>query len=198
MAKKSATTPETAITAYKAFNPDFSCRGFKFEVGKSYEVGGKIKACENGFHACENPLDVLDYYNLIDASGKVNRFGSVSLAGDNDRDGNKIASAKITIDAELTLPYFIRRGVDWVIGAAKSRATVDDGHSAKLAASGDYGVIAMCGRGNTASGAIGTHIAIAEFNGIGKPIGFAIGEIGKDGLLPDTYYKASGGKLVVA
>ena len=51
MAKKSATTPETAITAYKAFNPDFSCRGFKFEVGKSYEVGGKIKACENGFHA---------------------------------------------------------------------------------------------------------------------------------------------------
>jgi len=56
----------------------------------------------------------------------------------------------------------------------------------------------MCGRNNVASGAIGAHIAIAEFNSFGKPIGFAIGEIGKDGLLPNTYYKAKNGKLVAA
>lgn len=50
---------EQKIKAYKAFDKDLSCRGFKYKVGKEYEETGDIKACEKGFHACPYPLDVL-------------------------------------------------------------------------------------------------------------------------------------------
>ena len=52
---------EQKIKAYKAFDKDLSCRGFKYEVGKEYEETGDIKACEKGFHACPYPLDVFGY-----------------------------------------------------------------------------------------------------------------------------------------
>lgn len=53
------------IKAYKGFNPDMTCRGFKYEVGKEYEHEGHVELCESGFHACENPFDVLDFYGDI-------------------------------------------------------------------------------------------------------------------------------------
>jgi hypothetical protein len=70
------------------------------------------------------------------------------------------------------------------------------GHYAKLAVSGKNSVIAASALGCTASGADGTWISLAEFDGNGKCIGFATGCIGQDGLKPDTRYRAKGGKLV--
>ena len=48
---------ETKITAYKGFDENLSCRGFQYEVGKEYEIEGKIECCHHGFHACD-PLPV--------------------------------------------------------------------------------------------------------------------------------------------
>jgi hypothetical protein len=69
---------EQKIKAYKAFDKDLSCRGFKYEVGKEYEETGDIKACEKGFHACPYPLDVFSYYTPagsrfceVEQSGKI-------------------------------------------------------------------------------------------------------------------------------
>ena len=56
--------PHPVIASIKGFDADWTCRGFKFEIGKTYEVGGKIKACSNGFHACptdEHPLSVFEF-----------------------------------------------------------------------------------------------------------------------------------------
>lgn len=56
------------IKGFKAYNKGLVCRGFQFEEGKTYEVEGKPVRCgSNGFHACENPLDVLDYYDLCES-----------------------------------------------------------------------------------------------------------------------------------
>jgi hypothetical protein len=72
------------------------------------------------------------------------------------------------------------------------------GDYSKLAASGDYSVISASAPNCTAKGAAGTWISLAEFDGNGKCIGFATGCIGQHNLKPDTYYRASGGKLVEA
>ena len=65
------------IIAYKGFDKNLCCRGFQFKVGEEYEQQGEIKCCENGFHACTNPFDVLNYY---DVNG-TNRFCQVEQYG---------------------------------------------------------------------------------------------------------------------
>ena len=101
------------IIAYKGFNQDWTCRGYQYEVGKTYEYKGNVKACESGFHACEYPLDVLSYY-----SPAVSKFAVVKMSGETskDSDDTKIASAKITIETEINLPEMVKKAVEWIKG----------------------------------------------------------------------------------
>ncbi|ELU2945824.1 hypothetical protein QO699_003847 [Salmonella enterica] len=100
------------IVTFKGFNKDLKCRDFQFEIGKTFHHDGKVEACGSGFHACECPFDVFSYYSPADS-----RFAETISFGITDReeDGDtKIASASITIKAELTLPQFIQRGIEWI------------------------------------------------------------------------------------
>ncbi|EBK4904789.1 hypothetical protein H9A27_004727 [Salmonella enterica] len=100
------------IVTFKGFNKDLKCRDFQFEIGKTFHHDGKVEACVSGFHACECPFDVFSYYSPADS-----RFAETISFGITDReeDGDtKIASASITIKAELTLPQFIQRGIEWI------------------------------------------------------------------------------------
>ncbi|HHF3401458.1 TPA: hypothetical protein ACPKA2_000914 [Haemophilus influenzae] len=101
------------IIAYKGFNQDWTCRGYQYEIGKTYEHKGDVKACKSGFHACEYPLDVLSYY-----SPAVSKFAVVKMSGETskDSDDTKIASAKITIETEINLPEMVKKAVEWIKG----------------------------------------------------------------------------------
>ena len=68
------------IKSYKAFDKNMQCRGFQYEVGKEYEMEGHIECCKSGFHACEYPWDVFDYYEMLES-----RFAEVEQSGTIDR-----------------------------------------------------------------------------------------------------------------
>ena len=116
------------IIAYKGFNQDWTCRGYQYEIGKTYEHKGDVKACESGFHACEYPLDVLSYY-----SPAVSKFAVVKMSGETskDSDDTKIASAKITIETEINLPEMVKKAVEWIKGKV-------DWDTAKISNTGDW------------------------------------------------------------
>ena len=69
------------IRGYKGFDKDLKCRGFQYEVGKEYSTDKAI-TCETGFHYCENPMDVLNFYTPCDDTGNLNRFCEVEGSGD--------------------------------------------------------------------------------------------------------------------
>ena len=103
---------EKKIIAYKGFDENLCCRGFQYEVGKEYEQEGEIKCCDNGFHACTNPFDVLNYYK---ANGK-NRFCEVEQSGEINADNSdsKQSSSKIKIKAEIGMAGLFKAGVEWI------------------------------------------------------------------------------------
>ena len=101
------------IIAYKGFGSDWKCRGHQYEIGKTYEHEGKVEACKSGFHSCEYPLDVFSYYAPSESKFAVVKAGGEISKGDDD---SKIASTKITIEAELNIPKLVQKAVDFIMG----------------------------------------------------------------------------------
>ncbi|MBH0770446.1 hypothetical protein PL203_23715, partial [Salmonella enterica] len=100
------------IVTFKGFNKDLKCRDFQFKIGKTFHHDGKVEACGSGFHACECPFDVFSYYPPAESRyAETISFGVIDREEEGD---TKIASASITIKAELTLPQFIQRGIEWI------------------------------------------------------------------------------------
>jgi len=137
------------MKAYKGFDKDLKCLGFQYEVGKTYEEP-EASLCNKGFHACENPLDALNYYSLLDDNGVNNRFGEVELEeiSDETSDDSKRVGKKIEIKSELNLKGLIKVGVDFLFEsntAKKVTKKVASNKFSKLAASGYGSLLAASG-----------------------------------------------------
>ena len=143
---------EQKIKAYKAFDKDLSCRGFKYEVGKEYEETGDIKACEKGFHACPYPLDVFSYYTPAGS-----RFCEVEQSGKiDDSESDKVCSSKIRIGAELDIRGLVKAAVSYV----KERCTNEcNAIPGKPATAGDSGAATAGDRGAATAGNYGAATA---------------------------------------
>ena len=139
---------EQKIKAYKAFDKDLSCRGFKYKVGKEYEETGDIKACEKGFHACPYPLDVFGYY-----APAGSRFCEVEQSGKiDDSESDKVCSSKIRIGAELDIRGLVKAAVSYV----KERCTNEyNAEPGKPAMTGYRGVATAGDRGAATAGNCG-------------------------------------------
>ena len=85
------------MKGYKVFNQDFTCRGFQFEVGKTYEHKGELKICRSGFHFCRNVADCFNYYSF----DPKNRVAEVDAVGLVESNGDKSVTNKITIVREI-------------------------------------------------------------------------------------------------
>ena len=144
---------EQKIKAYKAFDKDLSCRGFKYEVGKEYEETGYIKACEKGFHACPYPLDVFGYY-----APAGSRFCEVEQSGKiDDSESDKVCSSKIRIGAELDIRGLVKAAVSYVKERCTNEYNAEPGKPAMtgyrgVATAGDRGAATAGDRGAATAG----------------------------------------------
>ena len=149
---------EKVITSYKAFDKNMQCRNFQYEVGKEYEMDGEIKCCNRGFHACKSPMEVWDYYDILNS-----RYAEVEQSGkiDEEENSTKVCSSHIKIKAELKLADIIKVGVEWLKDiTSPSKVNADgalndngdrkkqigsSGNYAQIGSSGDYAQIGSSG-----------------------------------------------------
>lgn len=105
---------EEKIKAYKGFDKNLRCRGYQYKIGKDYECKGRITCCWNGFHACENPMEVLEYYGPTNS-----RYCVVKQSGEidsnNASNSSKKASSKISITMEISLKDIIKAGKKFIL-----------------------------------------------------------------------------------
>ena len=129
------------IKSYKGFNKDMTCRGFQYEVAKEYETDDAV-LCEKGFHACENPMDVLDFYDNIDG-----KYCIVEQSGKTETDGKKTVSSRIKINAEVGFIGLFKLGIEWLkeITSPQKVDDKDDGYSSQIGSSGDSAKIGSSG-----------------------------------------------------
>ena len=99
------------VIAYKGMNSDMSCRDFKYELGKSYKTD-KAELCNCGFHACLNPLNVLEYYSQSIKSRyfKVKLSGEIAKCSSSD---TKVAATEITILEEISIKGLLNIAEWW-------------------------------------------------------------------------------------
>ena len=101
---------------YKGFDKDMKCRDFQYEVGKTYEEP-TAELCEKGFHACEYPLDVFEYYS----PGNMSRYCEVDLdevSGKKSNEDSKRCGKKIAVKAEIDIAGLVKAAVDYTMEKA--------------------------------------------------------------------------------
>ena len=141
------------MKAYKGFNKDMTCRGFKFEEGKTYTTD-EAKLCKSGFHACENPLECFGYYLPATSVYHEVELEDVSEERQND---SKVVGKTIKVGAELSVLGICKAHFEYVKSKTTSTQIGDNytnlagGYGSSLAG-GDRSSLAGGDRSSLAGG----------------------------------------------
>jgi len=128
----------TKIKGYKGFDKGLKCKGFQFEEGKEYKRKGEIEICKSGFHFCENPFDVWNYYGIITSEfAEIESMGEVDQLKEKDSD-TKRTTSRIRIVKKIALKEFIKAGFNYISTLAKisKKSNVTAGNSAHSSTAG--------------------------------------------------------------
>jgi len=139
------------MKGYKGFNNKLQCNPndtpFQYEVGKEYETDNAI-LCRKGFHFCENPLDVFNYYAPANS-----RYCEVEGSGEivkNDGGDTKVAASKIKIGAEIGLQDLIAAGVKFILEKATWKTISNDENQSVATNTGDQSAATNTGNQSVA------------------------------------------------
>jgi len=155
------------VKGYKAFEKGLICREKQYFQHTVFEEE-KAEICNSGMHFCENPLDTLDFYPLIDDNGDLTEFAEVEALDEVKTDDNKkFCTRKLKIGAKLDLNAFIKASVEFVFSKTNEKNTnassgngsqlansgnnsqlANSGYGSQLASSGDYSKLASSGYGS--------------------------------------------------
>lgn len=199
------------IIAYKAMNPDMTCRGKKYETGKTY-FEDKADCCNAGMHACENPFEVLSYYPMRDNP----RFFEVECGGEISKsdEGSKLACTELTVKGELNFAGMLKATLDAVFRRVKDKEPFSSGDYSTAGTSGDYSTAAAtgaycsakadgkdsiavvngaCGK---ACGALGCYIVLTEYDDDGHMICAKMARVDGSAIREKVYYTLKNGEFV--
>ena len=158
------------MKGYKCFRKGLICKDKQYAENTIFEEP-EANICVNGMHFCKNPMDVLDYYPLIDDNGEMCEFAEVEALDETlTNDEKKYCTKKLKIGARLSLAEFIRASFDVTYRQIKEEvesvsdkeksghwATLAGGHWATLAG-GDNATLAG-GDNATLAGGCGAKLA---------------------------------------
>ena len=204
------------VKSYKGFHKDMTCRGFQYKEGKEYETS-KAVVCNEGFHACEHPLDCLGYYppntSVYHEVEQTGEFSSDSGSRD-----SKIASTKIKIGAKLSIAGLVQAAIDFTKsktvtmqdatgykGASSATgncgASSATGYKGASSADNSTAVAVAWGYESKAKGCIGAHIVCAEWkydnlNNDWVFVGAKMSIVDGVKIKADTYYTLRDGEFV--
>lgn len=181
---------ENTTKAWKGFDKNLACRGHQFVIGETHTIKGEPRICAHGFHACEQPLDVLIYYPVA-----TSRFAEVILHGNVVRhdDDSKAAVATIEIVREVSYADLWRAHRAMIQEILKeSSATGDRGHASATgyrghaSATGDRGISVSIGRYGTASSR--GWLVLARYDDDWNVVEVKAAKCGEGGLRPGVTY----------
>ena len=137
------------MKVYKGTDKNMRCKGLQYEVGKAVTVDGDVKLCERGLHACEMPLDVLNYYPQA-----ASRYFEAELDGvtAEKRNDTKRVGNRLTLKAELSIASLVKAQIEYI----KERGTPEDtehatGYQGAASATGNQGAASATGYQGAAS-----------------------------------------------
>ena len=178
------------MKAFKGFKKDLTCRGFQYEEGKEYHTE-RAECCEEGFHACEYPLDCFGYYNPAESV-----FHEVELSGNMDKknDDTKVCATDIKIGARISIAGLVKAAIEFTMsrvnkekesyeshgfasatgncGASSATgncgASSATGYRGASSVSDPTGVAVAWGHEAKAKGCLGAHLILSDWRYIGE------------------------------
>ena len=171
------------IIAYKGFDKDMKCRGFQYEIGKTYTHKGDVSLCKSGFHVCEAPLDIWNYYPPIDGNqAAVVELGKVNEQKESD---SKRVGKSITVKAALTIAGLVSAQIEWCQKNADSKSTAS-GNSSN-ASCDTNGFACIAGTGGRVKGNKGSALSLGYVDNK-KRNRIAVAYVGEDGIDEGKWY----------
>ena len=214
------------MKCFKGFDKDLKCRDFQYEIGKKY-TEEKADICNYGFHACEFPMDVFNYY-----PPSYSRYCEVDLEANDQKshDDSKRVGKKISVKAEIGIAGIIKAGVEYIkeqvdwkndnatntgdqsaaTNTGNQSAATNTGNQSAATNTGDYSAAIVEGKesialatgiNSKAKGKIGCFIVLAEWKEINHEyhiVDVKSAKVDGKNIKEDTFYTLKDGKFVEA
>lgn len=108
------------MKGYKAFEKGMICKGKQYAENTVFEED-TAEICQSGMHFCVNPLDILNYYPLVDDNGNLSDFVEVEALDEPiTDDGEKYCTKKLKVGAKLSLAGFIKSSFEFIKESCKT------------------------------------------------------------------------------
>ena len=147
------------MKVYKGTDKAMKCRGFQYKLGEAAVFDGDPHLCRAGLHACEQPIDVLNYYAPNES--RYFEADAEEVTDERESDDSKIVAKKMTLKAEIGVPGLVKAQIEYVknqIGFedAIKRANAEKenhatGDRGAASATGDHGAASATGDQGAAS-----------------------------------------------